>query len=86
MHLKSLETSPPPLGEKVRMAKSGGLYAIFSVCIVVPHDPLLTAMFGGHRFSNMGGVRIVAQCSAKPEIVAATPPCSATPFQRQLDV
>ena len=29
---------------------------------------------------------IVAQCSATPASVAATPPCSATPFQRQLDV
>ena len=27
-----------------------------------------------------------AQCSATPASVAATPPCSATPFQRQLDV
>ena len=29
---------------------------------------------------------IVAQCSATPASVAATIPCSATPFQRQLDV
>ena len=29
---------------------------------------------------------IVAQCGATPASVAATPPCSATPFQRQLDV
>ena len=29
---------------------------------------------------------LVAQCSATPASVAATPPCSATPFQRQLDV
>ena len=29
---------------------------------------------------------IVAQCSAKPASVAATPPCSATPLQRELDV
>ena len=28
----------------------------------------------------------VAQCSVTPPIVAATPPCSATPCQRQLDV
>ena len=31
-------------------------------------------------------VSLVAQCSATPASVAATPPCSATPFQRQLDV
>ena len=33
-------------------------------------------------------MNIVAQCSATPASVAATrsPPCSATPFQRQLDV
>ena len=29
---------------------------------------------------------VVAQCSATPASVAATPPCSATPFQKQLDV
>ena len=29
---------------------------------------------------------LVARCSATPASVAATPPCSATPFQRQLDV
>ena len=29
---------------------------------------------------------LVAQCSATPASVAATPPCSARPFQRQLDV
>ena len=36
-----------------------------------------------------GGVlpwSLVAQCSATPASVAATPPCSATPFQRRLDV
>ena len=31
-------------------------------------------------------IHLVAQCSATPASVAATPPCSATPFQRQLDV
>ena len=29
---------------------------------------------------------LVAQCSATPASVAATPPCSATTFQRQLDM
>ena len=29
---------------------------------------------------------LVAQCSATPASVAATPPCSATPLQRQLGV
>ena len=29
---------------------------------------------------------LVAQCSATPASVAPTPPCSATPFQWQLDV
>ena len=29
---------------------------------------------------------LVAQCSATPATVAATPPCSATPFQTQLSV
>ena len=36
-----------------------------------------------------GSVNVIgigAQCSATPASVAATPPCSATPFQRQLDV
>ena len=31
-------------------------------------------------------VILVAQCSATPASVAAATPCSATPFQRQLDV
>ena len=31
-------------------------------------------------------VDLVAQCSATPATVAATPPCSATPFQTQLSV
>ena len=30
--------------------------------------------------------RLVAQCSATPATVAATPPCSATPFQTQISV
>ena len=29
---------------------------------------------------------LVAQCSATPATVAATPPCSATPFQTQISV
>ena len=29
---------------------------------------------------------LVAQCSATPAIVPATPPCSATPFQTQISV
>ena len=39
-------------------------------------------------FHSKGSVQgtIVAQYSATPASVAATPPCSATPFQRQLDV
>ena len=31
-------------------------------------------------------VSLVAQCSATPATVAATPPCSATPFQTQISV
>ena len=30
--------------------------------------------------------RLVAQCSATPAAVAATPPCSATPFQTPISV
>ena len=42
-------------------------------------------------FQRKQGIRIpveplVAQCSATPAIVAATPPCSATPFQTQISV
>ena len=34
-----------------------------------------------------GGIGVlVAQCSATPATVAATPPCSATPFQTQISV
>ena len=29
---------------------------------------------------------LVSQCSATPATVAATPPCSATPFQTQISV
>ena len=32
------------------------------------------------------GTRIVAQCSLTPALIVATPPSSATPFQRRLDV
>ena len=43
-----------------------------------------------HKYKTMQKMRehegLVAQCSATPASVAATPPCSATPFQRQLDV
>ena len=35
---------------------------------------------------NLHPKLLVAQCSATPASVAATPPCSATPLQRQLDV
>ena len=34
--------------------------------------------------THVGG--LVAQCSATPATVAATPPCSATPFQTQISV
>ena len=34
-----------------------------------------------HRFRHL-----IAQCSATPATVAATPPCSATPFQAQISV
>ena len=38
-------------------------------------------------FFTLSGIQItVAQCSATPASVAATHPCSATPFQSQLDV
>ena len=36
--------------------------------------------------SCTGGRGLVAQCSATPATVAATPPCSATPFQTQISV
>ena len=38
------------------------------------------------KIVNYYTVVLVAQCSATPASVAATPPCSATPFQRQLGV
>ena len=57
-----------------------------------PQDPVSPFfLFAGH-LSPVFPVRpfhvsaLVAQCSATPASVAATPPCSATPFQRQLDV
>ena len=34
----------------------------------------------------LSGPGLVAQCSATPATVAATPPCSATPFQTQISV
>ena len=37
-------------------------------------------------YPNHNPKGLVAQCSATPASVAATPPCSATPFQRHLDV
>ena len=36
--------------------------------------------------SRGGFEGLVAQCSATPATVAATPPCSATPFQTQISV
>ena len=46
----------------------------------------LNIFFRG-RNVHQGAIRsIVPQCSATPATVAATPPCSATPFQRQLDM
>ena len=41
------------------------------VCNLVAHETAL-------------GDTLVAQCSATPATVAATPPCSATPFQTQI--
>ena len=37
-------------------------------------------------FSGFWALHLVAQCGATPASVAAAPSCSATPFQRQLDV
>ena len=38
------------------------------------------------RSQNWPGAALVAKCSATPASVAATPPCSATPFQPQISV
>ena len=40
---------------------------------------------GMQSFRNLPQI-LVAQCSATPATVAATPPCSATPFQTQISV
>ena len=40
----------------------------------------------GHTWDAFGAQGLVAQCSATPATVAATPPCSATPFQTQISV
>ena len=46
--------------------------------------------FRNHRFRTLIFCRsegsLVAHCSATPATVAATPPCSATPFQNQISV
>ena len=45
--------------------------------------------YGGLGVGPESGVNLralVAQCSATPGTVAATPPCSATPFQTQISV
>ena len=43
--------------------------------------------FKNARFQHLDSkTRRFAQCSATPATVAATPPCSATPFQTQLSV
>ena len=39
-----------------------------------------------HYESSAISCNLVAQCSATPATVAATPPCSATPFQTQISV
>ena len=49
------------------------------------HEPVLPHILQQLK-SSKNLLIIVAQCSATPASVAATPPCSATPFQRQLDV
>ena len=38
------------------------------------------------RLTGFNVTGLVAQCSATPATVAATPPCSATPFQTQVSV
>ena len=52
------------------------------------HDPMDTQVCGGA--SGLGVQTshdiLVAQCSATPATVPATPPCSATPFQTQISV
>ena len=40
----------------------------------------------GDSLDSSKALTLVAQCSATPATVAATPPCSATPFQTQISV
>ena len=42
--------------------------------------------FSGETETFKRDLFLVAQCSATPATVAATPPCSATPFQTQISV
>ena len=49
-------------------------------------SPKMTEKWLGKWPDSQNLVILVAQCSATPASVAATPPCSATPLQRQLDV
>ena len=49
-----------------------------------PARPLKPFAYMGSWQTHLLG--LVAQCSATPATVAATPPCSATPFQTQISV
>ena len=53
----------------------------FSLVRISIRDPVAD---GKSLVRNSGVGFLVAQCSATPATVAATPPCSATPFQTQI--
>ena len=48
--------------------------------------PLALRAIAQNRHDELEMRYLVAQCSATPATVAATPPCSATPFQTQISV
>ena len=55
-------------------------------CIHFSFRQMMTCLFNSFRVTEKGVEFLVAQCSATPATVPATPPCSATPFQTQISV
>ena len=66
--------------------KSGDFQKL-GVARLPPSDPPnLSPICFVRNFNFPFSVSLVAQCSATPATVPATPPCSATPFQTQISV
>ena len=72
--------------KKIKPSKRLELYIFLESSLSTMNRAIRTLVSDRISYYLSGSTPLVAQCSATPATVPATPPCSATPFQTQISV